>query len=122
MSSFIILSNILMYHRGKRRPRFRNSEVGTHLEGSMEKLEIGNLNLVNVKTEKLPKEMKLDSLTIESSYIKNKNNLRFFDKVDVKKISVENSDIDSIFDLGLFESDNDNIGELREKSNDHDVK
>ena len=88
----------------------------------MGNLEIGNLNLVNVKTEKLQKEMKLSSLTIESSYIKNKNNSRFFDKVDVKKISVENSDIDSIFDLGLFESDNDNIGELREKSNYNDVK
>ena len=59
----------------------------------------------------------LDSLIIESSYIKNdKTNKPFIDKVSIKKMSVENSDIDSIDHLGLFRSDN-NIKSLREKSN-----
>ena len=83
----------------------------------MKKLNIGNLNLVNVMTDKLPKEIKLNSLKIESSYIKNNNKLRFLNKVDVKEMSVENSVIDSISDLGLFGSDNVNIKSLREKSN-----
>ena len=122
MSSFIILSNNLICHRGEKRPRFRSSEDGTNLEAKMEKLIIGNLNLVNVKTNKLPKEIKLNSLKIESSYIKNNNKLRFLNKVDVKEISVENSVIDSIFNLGLFGSDNVNIGSLREKSNYNNLK
>ena len=115
MSSFIILSNNLICHRGERRPRFRSSDDGTILEAKMTKLHIGNLNLVNVNTDKLPEEMKLNSLKIKSSYIKN----NFFNKVDVKKMSVENSIIDSISDLGLFGSD---IESLREKSNYNNLK
>ena len=87
----------------------------------MTKLHIGNLNLVNVKTNKLPKEINLNSLKIESSYIKNNNN-SFFNNVDVKKMSMENSVIDSISDLGLFGSDNVKIESLREKSNYNNLK
>ena len=111
-----------------KRPRFRysddvsNSDDVTILEANMKKLNIGNLNLVNVMTDKLPKEIKLNSLKIESSYIEMTNKLRFFNKVDVKEISVENSVIDSIFNLGLFGSDNVNIESLREKSNYNNLK
>lgn len=60
--------------------------------------------------------MKLTSLRIESSYIQNDQNQPFLDKVKINKMTVENSDIDSMFNLGLFESDND-ITSLREQSN-----
>ena len=114
MSSFNILSN-KSYCRGKRKPRFLNKNVGTNLEAvSLDKLR--NISLVNVKANKLPKKMELDSLTIESSYIKNDKDQSFFDKVKITKMTVENSDIDSIDHLGLFQSDN-NIHSLREKSN-----
>ena len=118
MSSFNILSN-KSYCRGKRKPRFLNKNVGTHLKAtSLNRNGLKNINLVNVKTNRLPEQMpELDSLIIESSYIKNdKTNKPFIDKVSIKKMSVENSDIDSIDHLGLFRSDN-NIKSLREKSN-----
>ena len=114
MSSFNILSN-KSYCRGKRKPRFLNKNVGTNLEAaSLDKLR--KISLVNVKADKLPKEMELNSLIIESSYIKNDEDQRFFEKVKITKMTVENSDIDSIDHLGLFQSDN-NIDSLREKSN-----
>ena len=56
--------------------------------------------------------MHLNSLMIESSYIKNGQNHPFFDNVRIKKMTVKNSDIDSIDHLGLFQSEN-NIESLR---------
>jgi len=97
--------------RGKRKPRFLNRNVGTHLEAaSLDRLR--NISLVNVKADKLPKQMHLNSLMIESSYIKNGQNHPFFDNVRIKKMTVKNSDIDSIDHLGLFQSEN-NIESLR---------
>ena len=60
--------------------------------------------------------MQLTSLKIESSYIQNVQNQRFLDQVKINtEMTVENSDIDWIYDLGLFEPDND-ITKLREQS------
>ena len=112
MSSFIIPSNRL-YCRGEKQPRFENQNVGTHLEVEA---NVTTLSLVHVKINKLPKRIKLNSLTIESSYIQNYQSQSFLDNVKINKIIVKNSDIDSIFGLGLFKTAND-VETLREESN-----
>ena len=116
MSSLHILSNKLYCRRGEQRPRFRNhKKVGTHLDVvSLKRLR--NLSLVNVKTKKMPQDLQINSLTIESSYIENDQTHHFFDKVNINSMTLENSDIDSIVNLGLFQSEN-NIESLREQSN-----
>ena len=117
MSSLHILSSNKLYcRRGEQRPRFRNhKKVGTHLDVvSLKRLR--NLSLVNVKTNKMPQDLKINSLTIESSYIENDQTHHFFDKVNINSMTLENSDIDSIVNLGLFQSEN-HIESLREQSN-----
>ena len=63
----------------------------------------------------MPQDLKINSLTIESSYIENDQTHHFFDKVNINSMTLENSDIDSIVNLGLFQSEN-HIESLREQS------
>ena len=64
----------------------------------------------------MPQDLQINSLTIESSYIENDQTHHFFDKVTINSMTLENSDIDSIVNLGLFQSEN-HIESLREQSN-----
>ena len=70
------------------------------------------MQLENVKMQKLPQKMKVNSLTIKASHILEEENSFFFDQNDVEDITMSNLNIDSIYHLGLDGLDTESFREL----------
>ena len=81
---------------------FLNLDIGDKPLEDDRFFKIKNMKLEKVKIRRWPRKMKLNSLTIESSHIKEEDkNSSFFYRNEIGSINLVGSDIDSVHHLGL---------------------